>query len=370
MIILAAAIILSLSNSGIIGKANKAKTDTDISNAKDLVAMAHADWMLDEAKIKENDSTITSFSNYAEKKLEEAGYKVGVGAYTVTEDGGVYEGLNKVARETIKSGIEIGAIIKGYNELLATKPDDDKKYPIETGVVSNTEQQDLEIITSYTWKYIGVGKDGSLQMAPDMTGTTNQITIGGANGYLNGPRVLNEICKKLYSVESKGTARSMNIDDVLTLLEYNGPKGTYFTSAGRVETAEPFTVEVLEKELGQLKNRVTPDGKDNFISYESNYYYINKTEHVNRITTDETRKGIIYQPKSYWLASTCVQAGFHVGWSGYRLRSAGGSVVSADDLFLSNERPYYWGRAVRPVVSLDSNVQLTPNENKTEWTIS
>ena len=76
MIILAAAIILSLSNSGIIGKANKAKTDTDISNAKDLVAMAHADWMLDEAKIKENDNTITSFSNYAEKKLQEAGYKV------------------------------------------------------------------------------------------------------------------------------------------------------------------------------------------------------------------------------------------------------------------------------------------------------
>ena len=68
MIILATAIILSLSNSGIIGKANKAKTETDVSNAKDVVAMAHADWMLDEVKIMADDSSITSFGKYAEKK--------------------------------------------------------------------------------------------------------------------------------------------------------------------------------------------------------------------------------------------------------------------------------------------------------------
>ena len=93
MIILAAAIILSLSNSGIIGKANKAKTDTDIASAKDIVAMAHADWMLGEVKIKGEDSTITSFGKYAEKKLKEAGYKVGegTGSYEVTDDGDVYE---------------------------------------------------------------------------------------------------------------------------------------------------------------------------------------------------------------------------------------------------------------------------------------
>ena len=93
MIILAAAIILSLSNSGIIDKANKAKTDTDISNAKDLVAMAHADWMLDEAKIMAEDSSITSFGKYAEKKLKEAGYKTDktTGSYEVNDDGEVYK---------------------------------------------------------------------------------------------------------------------------------------------------------------------------------------------------------------------------------------------------------------------------------------
>ena len=91
MIILAAAIILSLSNSGIIGKANKAKTDTDVASAKDIVAMAHADWMLDEAKIMTEDSSITSFGKYAEKKLKEAGYKIDGtnGSYTVSDNGAV-----------------------------------------------------------------------------------------------------------------------------------------------------------------------------------------------------------------------------------------------------------------------------------------
>ena len=91
MIILATAIILSLSNSGIIGKANKAKTETDVSNAKDVVAMAHADWMLDEVKIMAEDSSITSFGKYAEKKLKEAGYKTDGtnGSYVVSDNGTV-----------------------------------------------------------------------------------------------------------------------------------------------------------------------------------------------------------------------------------------------------------------------------------------
>ena len=89
MIILAAAIILALSNSGIIGKANKAKTDSDTASLKEYVNTLKSEWLLDEAKIKDEDNTITSFSKYAEKKLSEEGYKTDgtMGAYVVTDDG-------------------------------------------------------------------------------------------------------------------------------------------------------------------------------------------------------------------------------------------------------------------------------------------
>ena len=90
MIVLATAIILSLQSSGIIGRANEAKSKTDISNAKQVVAMAEAEWKLDEEKIKEKDSTIQKFNDYANKKLIEAGYKTeGNGGISLSESGAI-----------------------------------------------------------------------------------------------------------------------------------------------------------------------------------------------------------------------------------------------------------------------------------------
>ncbi len=89
MIILASAIILSLSNSGIIGKANQAKKASDLANARDLVTLAYADWELDEGL---HSTYGGAFKVYAETKLNEAGYETGKteGALEVTETGKIY----------------------------------------------------------------------------------------------------------------------------------------------------------------------------------------------------------------------------------------------------------------------------------------
>ena len=85
MIIIAAAIILSLSSSGIIGQARNATSDSDLANAKQVVAVAKGEYELGEVEGYSN------FKAYAEAKLEEAGYKVGAGknSYIVTKDGKV-----------------------------------------------------------------------------------------------------------------------------------------------------------------------------------------------------------------------------------------------------------------------------------------
>ena len=90
MIILAAAIILSLQSSGIIGKANEAKAKTDVANAKQIVAIAQAEWELMDTSEKSNYSD--GFSEYAEEKLNSSGYNTGTGTgnYEVSSDGTVY----------------------------------------------------------------------------------------------------------------------------------------------------------------------------------------------------------------------------------------------------------------------------------------
>ena len=377
MIILAAAIILSLSNSGIIGKANKAKTDTDISNAKDLVAMAHADWMLDEAKIKENDNTITSFSNYAEKKLQEAGYKVGAGegAYTVTEDGEVYTGLTETARAGITAGIKIGDEVK-YNAVLTEKSyTTDGSERTSTGAADSTKTKTVKTNTGYTWKYIGLGEDGSLLIAPDMTGTIGddyKLTLGNKGGYINGPKMLNTVCDALYTVEGKGKAQSMNIELVNKLLEYNGPKGTYYdTNDKAVETAEAMIIAELETKFNcKITRDYVPEGKD-LGEYKADIYYINKTKHASRITKDTVKQDLVYQANTSWLASPCVEAWIGLKDAGFLVRCVSSTYVGTHGMFSSkggfDPVDTY---AVRPYVSLISNVQKTTENGKTVWILS
>ena len=85
MIILAAAIILSINSSGIIGKANEAKEKTDILSAKEIVAMANGEWLL--MSISEQAENGGTFINYAEDKLNEAGYNIA--EYVISEEGTV-----------------------------------------------------------------------------------------------------------------------------------------------------------------------------------------------------------------------------------------------------------------------------------------
>ncbi len=374
MIILAAAIILSLSNSGIIGKANKAKTDTNISNAKDLVAMAHADWMLDEAKIKENDSTITSFSNYAEKKLQEAGYKVGAGegAYTVTEDGEVYTGLTETARAGITAGIKIGDEVKYSAVLTAKSYTTDGSEITSTGVANSTLAKTVKTNTSYTWKYIGLGEDGSLLIAPDMTGTIGEdykLSLGDKGGFLNGPKMLNTVCDALYTVEGKGKAQSVNIELVNKLLEYNGPKGIYFdANYNEVKTAEPKKIGETGLVSSLDSNTQTPDGKD-ISAYYADYYGINKTYQASIITKDTVRQNLVYQANTYWLASPCVRAVFGNSSADFSVRCVSSSSVDAYDVFISFGRADGNTYAVRPYVSLTTNIQKTTENGKTVWTL-
>ena len=94
MIILATAIILSLSSSGIIGKANKAVTDTNNANKKELAGLLMAEYELG-VQTGDIDPAVTSLREYVKEEMENA--SVDTSDVAITEDGNVLVGLNKVA---------------------------------------------------------------------------------------------------------------------------------------------------------------------------------------------------------------------------------------------------------------------------------
>ncbi len=369
MIILAAAIILSLSNSGIIGKANKAKTDSDTANLKEYVNTLRAEWELMTA---DEQTAEGSFEAYANKKLEKSGYKGAVGA-----DGEVYSNLNENARKAIVAGIKVGDVVTGYTVTSTTYTTDGRENTCDQNshTETNPQPQTITTNTDITWKYLGTNANGELEIMADLStanavATNTKVTLGGKGGYLNGPAMLNTICEKLYSKEGVGTARSMNIDDVNNILGYTGPKGTYYdNNNNEVKTPTALTIGEIESKLGTtLGNGTTPDGKD-LGTYYADYYYINKTSDVKEMENPGNIDLVYNAKNTYWLASPCVSMAFGLSDANFLVRCVGSAGVDASGAFGSNVYSSIYAYAVRPVVSLKSNIQLTRDAGETEWKI-
>ena len=69
------------------------------------------------------------------------------------------------------------------------------------------------------------------------------------------------------------------------------------------------------------------------------------------------------------LASPCVNANFNNSNANFNVRYVNSTNVNANNMFNSNDNSNYNTYAVRPVVSLKSNVQLKQNTEKTAWVI-
>ena len=368
MIILAAAIILSLSNSGIIGKANKAKTDSDNANLKEYVNTLRAEWEL----MTESERTASgsaTFEDYANKKLEENGYK-----QRLSEDGTL---MKEAVAAAIKAGIQVGDGVTGYtlNVSTYTTSGEENTCDPDNNTETNPQPNTVTTNTDITWKYLGVNTNGEMEIMADLSTTTavaenTKVTLGGKGGYLKGPGMLNIICEKLYSKDGVGTARSMNIDDVNNILGYTGEKGVYYDNDYTyISTKEALTIGEVESKLGiHLDKRNTPDGKE-LALYKLDGYCIYRESDLDEISIPGNMN-LIYNKNSYWLASPCVYALFADKYVNFCVRCVSSPSVYANDLFDSKANSNGITETVRPVVTLNSNVRLTPNADKTEWTIN
>ena len=163
----------------------------------------------------------------------------------------------------------------------------------------------------------------------------------------------------------------MNIDDVNNILGYTGPKGSYSdTNYNTVTTAEPLTIGDIDKKLGtSLGNTTTtPDGKA-LSTYYADCYFIDKTSGKKEMK-NPGNVDLVYNAKNaYWLASPCVNALFGGSYAYFYVRYVYSASVDMCEMFYSNDISNFDTFAVRPVVSLKSNIQLTRDIGETEWKI-
>ena len=358
MIILAAAIILSLNSSGIIGKANEATKQSNLANKKEAASIALAEYELKKqlGELAEGETA----TSYVQKALDDQG--IDASDVAVDEKGNVIVGSGAKA---INSNIPVGTTVTGYTltEKSYTTDGSEHSGTKSDGTVVTGEAQTLTTNTALTWKYIGIDENGNMLIASDIPSsvpTASKLTLGYQGGYLYGPDMLNTICDELYTT-SKGEARSINIDDVNNLLEYAGTKGRYYNANGDlITTSEVLTIGEIAIKLGtQLSNVKTPDGVNTWEAlskYKSDFYVITKTSNDIK---NAAGKALVYYSQTYWLASPCVEARFNSDNTFFNVRHVNSSYVYAWGLFDSVVGYISNAYTVRPVVSLNSDVQFT-----------
>lgn len=191
-----------------------------------------------------------------------------------------------------------------------------KSVTISSDESGYTQQQIIGQEIGKKWVVIGamdLDDNGTNEkLVVRMEPTTTKLYLNGKQAYNNGPDIMDRICKELYSNNTYGEARSINIDDLNNVLNYTPRGGEYYNS--KWNELKGFKIKLKDLPTWEtIKSYTnTPDGLNTLQSlenYEVNgYFYI---LYKATLTNMATQKNIYYNSEDfinavsgdYWLAS-------------------------------------------------------------------
>ena len=296
------------------------------------------------------------------------------GTYTFTitgtgETGSVTSTIPvKVSKYDQRAGIKVGDYVSYTPDTATGKTYDSEK--LKKGGYTGTSQQALSK-EDLNWRVLRKNDDGSIDLIGDAT--SNSVYFSGSLGYNNGVYLLNDICKELYSNSTHHiTARSVNLEDMEKWLTDSGKtaRASYSTAVKYGETKEykgsnSYTPDIYGKTEDEsanyysepTTNTYTPASgtatADNTLNAKQTYYSIS----INPTNYGDGAK-VLSSANYYWVAArfvSCYSSNAYFG-----LRYANSSMYGYN-LFHSNSNTYYSSNRLRPVVSLGSDVQITPS---------
>ncbi len=294
----------------------------------------------------------------------------GTYAFTITgtgENGEVTtEAKVPVKKYEKRAGIKVGDYVNYAPDTASGKTYDSEK--LKKGGYSSTQTVTKEDLN---WRVLRKNDDGSIDLIGDAT--SNSVYFSGSLGYNNGVYLLNDICKELYSNNTHNiTARSVNLEDMEKWLTDSGQtaRANYSNAVKYGETKEykggysyrPDIYGKVEDENANYysdptTNTYTPASgtatADNTLNAKQTYYIIS----INSTNYGDGAK-VLSSSSYYWVAARYVDC--NSNGAGFGLRSAG-SNMNGYDLFGSNNYANSSNSRLRPVVSLGSDVQITPS---------
>ncbi len=297
--------------------------------------------------------------------------------------------IDKVNDGTIKVGDYIsytpdGASTENILQELATYSGSKNEY------TTSTLTQEIDKETGLKWRVLDV-KDGKVRLISDRP-TTSKITLSGAKGYNNAVYLLDKTCKTLYNNSKLASnVQNLKIEDIQDYLAYDYTQYTNsnvdtgkYGGTKEYEANKNYPNIFAKEKTGwvngikgtelNLSEQTTPINETKTTASEKikitqTYWY--KTMSANDF--DGENKEMYYKLfinngsnyPAYWMSSRCVLANSDIAYFIVRIVYSGD--VSAHDLYYSSGNENSGDCAFRPVITLNSNVQVTSG-NGTEST--
>ena len=219
------------------------------------------------------------------------------------------------------------------------------------------------------WRVLDV-QNGQVRLISEAP-TTSKIELYGYNGYNNAVKLIDDACSTLYTNRQlASTVQNLKIEDIT---KYMKTKPTEDTTT--YSPSNKYYPNILLKEKGQTVNEISGTELDlseqkefinQTIKIEANTWALKKTywdQSMNNTDsfTDSKYYELFINNESnydaYWMLSRCVFANSNYAFFGVRIVDSGD--VGASSLYASFGNEVSGVYAFRPVITLNSNVQIT-----------
>ena len=300
-------------------------------------------------------------------------YEDEINKYLENDDKTVEKLVDKVNDGTIK----IGDYVKYTPDTASTT-----EILQELSTYSGSDANTTSTLTqeSLNWRVLDM-EDGQVRLISELP-TTSKIELSSYNGYNNAVKLLDDTCNVLYNNSKLASkVQNLKIEDIMEkMIETNytnitanygkqfTPTNKYYPSILLKEKGQNVNgivgTELNESEQKELINQTT---KPQATSLEVKYTYWCKT-----MTTSDFKNSKYYELfinngsnySTYWMSSRCID--YPSGGARFNISRVHSGDVRASSLYNTNGAEYSDVNAFRPVVTLNSNVQIISGNGSTD----
>ena len=420
MLILATVTINMAMNGGLFGQAQKTGELTDIEHTKEQIQMAviavtmKKGKSLTEGEVNAILATYTSPSGIATI----AGDKITFSSPLYTKKGNEFTlddmtifgvGSTGSSSETTMASL-VDMSIEQDNEEKPIKVGDYVLYKPATVVLTNSSGI-IEDLTDYSgntstaaynkidsinaitqelglqWRVLDV-KGGQVRLISAVP-TTSIVRLEGAKGYNNAVKLLDEYCSTLYSKSGVGIAQSLKIEDIEEHLipsalstVHLSPYKTYpYPAYSTLNSKYPkiFEDEISQKvdsgigstyDLSNQGGYITEAAITTATAIQVYQTYWSKSMTSGDWNISKHHELFINNGSNYlayWMSSRCVNT--YSAYASSIARCVNGGLVDGGVLYISNGAAGNSAYRMRPVITLNANIQKTGGNGTSGWTI-